>query len=237
VKASYLDEVGVQNDKGEAIGTTRDLVLDTRAGKVSYAIVGHGGTAGVGEKHFAVPFDVLKLQPKPGDPKKSVFVVVQDKAYFDNSPGFDKNTLPSEPDPNFYGKPGQPSKPVVKDAIEKVTGKADGPTLVRVKALFNMKVRNPQGEDLGRVYDMMIAAKDGSVAYTVVAYGGVARVGDKMFAVDWKNLAIKSLEGKPNDPVVVLEVAKGTFDSDPGFDKNNWPSGPDKRFGGAMKKQ
>jgi hypothetical protein len=55
---------GVRNAQNENIGTVSDLVID-RGGQVRAAIVSVGGFLGIGDKHVAVPWDDVQIQP-PG---------------------------------------------------------------------------------------------------------------------------------------------------------------------------
>jgi sporulation protein YlmC with PRC-barrel domain len=46
------------NTRGEELGTVRDFVTDSE-GRISFAIVSHGGFLGFGEKKVAVPYSAL----------------------------------------------------------------------------------------------------------------------------------------------------------------------------------
>jgi uncharacterized protein YrrD len=48
----------VKNTEGEKLGTVKDLVRDSQ-GKVSFAVVSHGGFLGFLGKKVAVPYSVL----------------------------------------------------------------------------------------------------------------------------------------------------------------------------------
>jgi sporulation protein YlmC with PRC-barrel domain len=56
------------------------------------------------------------------------------------------------------------------------------------KEVIGRKVVNPQGENLGKVEEIMIDAIPGRVAYAVLSFGGLLGVGDKLFAVPWNAL-------------------------------------------------
>ncbi|MDP3137793.1 MAG: PRC-barrel domain-containing protein, partial [Burkholderiaceae bacterium] len=51
----------VYNKDGEDLGDVKEIMLDMRSGRVSYAVLSFGGFMGMGDKLFAVPWDVLKL--------------------------------------------------------------------------------------------------------------------------------------------------------------------------------
>jgi sporulation protein YlmC with PRC-barrel domain len=93
-KASAFIGSGVENTKGEKLGTISDIVLDPEAGTIKYAALSYGGILGLGGKLFAVSWDALTLQP---DGK--TFVLNIDQALLESMPGFDKTSWPQQPDP------------------------------------------------------------------------------------------------------------------------------------------
>lgn len=60
-RTSKLVGIEVQTATGESVGKVEDLVLDS-SGRITHAIVAHGGTLGVGEKLTAVPWRVVAAQ-------------------------------------------------------------------------------------------------------------------------------------------------------------------------------
>ena len=85
-------------------------------------------------------------------------------------------------------------------------------------SLTGDKVFNLANEDLGKIEDLMIDVETGRVAYAVLSFGGILGMGDKLFAIPWSALRLDE-ERK----CFVLDVAKETLESAPGFDKDNWP--------------
>jgi sporulation protein YlmC with PRC-barrel domain len=51
----------VQNAEGKDIGKVDALLIDPKDGKVTHAVIGLGGLAGVGEKKVVVPWSQLKV--------------------------------------------------------------------------------------------------------------------------------------------------------------------------------
>lgn len=62
IRVSQLMGYNIQNSQGESVGEIKDIVLDTKSGKVKYAAVTYGGFLGVGNKMFAVPFDAFQVK-------------------------------------------------------------------------------------------------------------------------------------------------------------------------------
>ncbi len=101
----------VYNPQEENLGEIKEIMLDTRNGKVAYAVVSLGGFLGLGEKLFAVPWAALRL-----DTTHHRFVLDVDKKTLESAPGFDKDAWPDMADPefeqrvhSFYGT--QPTSP------------------------------------------------------------------------------------------------------------------------------
>ena len=82
-------------------------------------------------------------------------------------------------------------------------------------------VRNSAGEDLGKVDEIMIDIPSGRVAYAVLSFGGVLRMGNKLFAVPWSSLVVDE-----DEKCFILDVDQKTLESAPGFDKDDWPTWP-----------
>jgi sporulation protein YlmC with PRC-barrel domain len=71
------------------------------------------------------------------------------------------------------------------------------------KEVIGRKVINPQGENLGKVEEVMVDAIPGRVAYAVLSFGGFLGVGDKLFAVPWQ-----ALDWNPQQQAFVINADK-----------------------------
>jgi sporulation protein YlmC with PRC-barrel domain len=237
-KASALSSTRVYNPAGEDLGKITDLVMTSKDGKIVYAALSYGGVAGIGSKMFAVPWDALALFEKD---KNMYFVLNCDKAKLDNATGFKNEDWPTEPDRSFSqaAKPGEDkvetgarkAKDAIKDTAENIKeGAGVKREILRTSGVNGTKVKNENGEDLGKIYDLVFDTKKGQMSYAVLAYGGVAGVGSKWFAMDWSGFKLDSINLKPNERVLVCNVDKATLENAQGFDSNNWPHEPDQRF-------
>lgn len=95
----------VYNKNDDDLGDIKEIMLDVRSGRVSYAVLSFGGFLGMGEKLFAVPWEALKL-----DTENKRFVLDVAKDRLDQAPGFDKGHWPDMADATwqqgihaFYG--------------------------------------------------------------------------------------------------------------------------------------
>lgn len=102
----------VYNLKDEDLGDIKEIMLDMRTGRVSYAVLSFGGFLGMGEKLFAVPWNALTL-----DTENKRFTLNVEKDRLENAPGFDQDSWPNMADSSwaksihdYYG-----TKPYVDD--------------------------------------------------------------------------------------------------------------------------
>jgi sporulation protein YlmC with PRC-barrel domain len=83
----------VYNLKEEELGEIKEIMLDTRSGRVVYAVLSFGGFLGMGEKLFAVPWNALTL-----DPINKRFILNVEKDRLKTAPGFNKENWPNMAD-------------------------------------------------------------------------------------------------------------------------------------------
>ena len=99
MSAGTLVGNGVCNRNDEDLGDIKEIMLDMRSGKVSYAVLSFGGFLGVGDKLFAVPWDALTM-----DTERKRFVLNVEKDRLKDAPGFDKGKWPNMSDPAWAKK-------------------------------------------------------------------------------------------------------------------------------------
>jgi sporulation protein YlmC with PRC-barrel domain len=98
-------------------------------------------------------------------------------------------------------------------------GRGEYRRVLSAATLTGHRVRNPAGEDLGKVEEIMIDVPTGSVAYAVISFGGFLGIGDKLFAIPWRALTLN--EGNHE---FILNVDRRRLEDAPGFDRDNWPN-------------
>jgi len=91
--AATLIGNSVLNKEDVDLGDIKEIMLDMRNGRVSYAVLAFGGFFGMGEKLFAVPWEALKL-----DTENKRFVLDIAKDRLETAPGFDKSQWPNMAD-------------------------------------------------------------------------------------------------------------------------------------------
>lgn len=89
LSSSSLTGDTIVNLEGEKLGTVEDLMIDTADGNVMYAVLSRGGVMGVGNKLFAVPWQLLSV-----DTENERLVLDVEEDVLDSSPGFDHDNWP-----------------------------------------------------------------------------------------------------------------------------------------------
>src|SRR5688500_14308554 len=85
---------------------------------------------------------------------------------------------------NIFDKGARPTT-----ESEKAAGQSRVDRL-EAKAIIGCEIRNPQGEDLGKIDNLMVNLQKGEVEYAVVEFGAFLGLGGKLFAVPFKELKL-----------------------------------------------
>ena len=87
------------------------------------------------------------------------------------------------------------------------------PLPVSVMSILGKKVQSPNGDDLGRVVDVL-ADSGGRVRVAIVEFGGFLGVGDRKIAVDWPLLRFNP---DRSDPSLLLSVTREKLKAAPEY--------------------
>jgi hypothetical protein len=96
IAAKKVQGTPVTNPQGENLGEIEDVVIDKLDGNVRYAVLSFGGFLGMGDKLFALPWEVLEYNEGQG-----AYVINVDKETLQNAPGFDENDWPDMTDQSW----------------------------------------------------------------------------------------------------------------------------------------
>ncbi len=99
LSASTLAGNDVRNSSGEDLGKISEIMIDIPTGRVAYAVLSFGGFLGMGDRLFALPWSILKV-----DEDEKCFILDVDKQVLKNAPGFDKSNWPDMSDTTWGGK-------------------------------------------------------------------------------------------------------------------------------------
>jgi sporulation protein YlmC with PRC-barrel domain len=97
--------------------------------------------------------------------------------------------------------------------------------VLSASSIVSDSVRNPSGEPLGFIEDLMIDLRTGAVRYAVVSFGGFLGLGDKLFAVPFSALEVDTANER-----LVLDADRSELENAPGFDNDAWPDFGDPSF-------
>jgi len=93
LSASTITGDAVRNREGDKLGHLEEIVIDLDGGRVAYAVVASGGFLGLGDKYFAVPWDLLTV-----DTENEEMILDVAKDVLEKAPGFDKDNWPAMDD-------------------------------------------------------------------------------------------------------------------------------------------
>jgi len=102
-------------------------------------------------------------------------------------------------------------------------------TLLRGQFLFTYRVKSPQGEDIGKIEEVMIDMEVGRVAYAILSFGGFLGLGNKWVPVPWNALALQS-----NEKILVLSIEKEKIEKAPNFDPSTLPDLANRQWGAVI---
>jgi sporulation protein YlmC with PRC-barrel domain len=101
--------------------------------------------------------------------------------------------------------------------------------LLRSRTLFDYRVKSPQGEDLGKIEEVMIDMEIGRVAYAILSFGGFLGLGDKWVPVPWDAVALQ-----PHEKVLILKIEKDKLQKAPNFDRTTLPELANRQWGAVI---
>jgi sporulation protein YlmC with PRC-barrel domain len=96
LSSSSLTGDDVRNAQGEDLGNIKDIMIDTKTGRVEYYVLSFGGILVMGNKLFAVPPQALSI-----DHENECMICQIDQERLENAPGFDQDDWPNMADQSF----------------------------------------------------------------------------------------------------------------------------------------
>ena len=112
--------------------------------------------------------------------------------------------------------------------------------VVSASKIIGEAVVNRQNENLGKIHELVIDAKEGRVAYAVLSFGGFMGMGNKLFAMPWSAFEFAKPEERAfgyDEYKLMLNVDKKILEKAPGFDEDaKWPDFADRTWGSSIHK-
>ncbi|SEJ07843.1 PRC-barrel domain-containing protein [Paraburkholderia diazotrophica] len=94
-----------------------------------------------------------------------------------------------------------------------------GPDVMAAATLDGDKVLSADGDDIGKIKDIMLDVRSGRIGYAVLSSGGFLGIGDKLLAIPWSALTLDA-----DRECFLLDMPTESVKNAPGFDKDHWPS-------------
>lgn len=101
--------------------------------------------------------------------------------------------------------------------------------VVKTSEVIGVDVENNDEENLGTIQEIILDKVEGQVRYVVLSFGGIFGLGGKLFALPWK-----SLHFDEERDCFILDVDKEKLINAPSFDKENWPTFSDRKWGESI---
>lgn len=111
----------------------------------------------------------------------------------------------------------------------------NGSTSPIVKAseeVIGVNVENTNGDNLGKIREIMLDKHSGVVKFVVLDFGGFLGIGNKLFAMPWEIFSFDAARD-----CFVISVSKEKLESLEGFDKDNWPNMAEATWGHSLYQQ
>ncbi len=112
------------------------------------------------------------------------------------------------------------------DIVGSGSGDGPGPEVMAAATLDDTQVVSSDGEDVGKISDIMLDVRSGRIAYAVLSEGGFLGIGTTLHAIPWNALALDT-----DAKCFRVSIAAQQIKDDPGFDKDHWPSMADTTWG------
>jgi sporulation protein YlmC with PRC-barrel domain len=216
-RASTIIGSWVKSKEGDYLGRITDLMIDPQNGGMALVVLSHGGVLGIPMRFVAVPFHALTSSDE-----KHVYLLDMSKEKMAAAPSFAREHWPDvanrEWETDIYKYYGQtPQWGESNEPRAPIWGKAD-----RYDQIVGRSVKNQQGEELGKVRDLVIDSQ-GHVPLAILTHGGFWGMGGKLVAVSFSAL---NFDQKRKD--FLLNSTKEKLDSAPAFKMSDlshrkWP--------------
>ncbi|WP_321946248.1 PRC-barrel domain-containing protein [Paraburkholderia sp. J10-1] len=112
---------------------------------------------------------------------------------------------------------------------DRATTRGPGPDVMAASTLDSDRVLSSDGDEVGKVKEIMLDVESGRIAYMVMSSGGFLGIGDKLLAVPWNALTLDA-----SRKCFVIALNSERVKNAPGFDKGEWPSMADRTWASSV---
>jgi len=228
--------LGIENPQGENIGQVKDIMLDSNA-QINYVAVSYGGFMGMGETMYTVPINAFLFKRNSDSFYDDIKLVLNiNKEQLEGDKGFDTNNWPNLDDEGYrkdLDKRYYIDRSNTKDTrkmYKNYKGTMKGGYSVLGSKFIGVEIKNPQGENIGEVKDIILDS-NGLVRYVAVSYGGFMGMGKNIYTVPMDAFTFERDSNSFYDDIKLsLNIDKEQLKDHKGFDTNNWPNLDDEAY-------
>jgi len=202
-RASRVMHAKVKSPQGATLGYVYDVVLTPDLNAISYVAVSRGSVLGVGGTLHAIPWSALS------EGLNGTYVAPITEQQFKQSSGFRPAYWPSSADSAWMVRGTETSRQAAEDKAA-----IQARRFTRIKG---STVKASAGKSAGRVHDLVIVKDTGTIAYTIVSYGGIAGLGARFAAVPQNAVTLE-----PALHVARIDATPAAIHAN-SFTPNRWP--------------
>ncbi|MDY0281401.1 MAG: PRC-barrel domain-containing protein [Salinivirgaceae bacterium] len=226
----------IENPQGDNIGKVKDIMLDS-IGRINYVAVSYGGFMGMGDKMYTVPTDAFTFKRNSDSFYDDIKLVLNiNKEELEADKGFDTDNWPNLDDEGYrkdLDKRYYIDRSNMNDThkmYKKYNSTMKGGYSVLGSKFLGLEIKNPQGDNIGQVKDIILDST-GLVRYVAVSYGGFMGMGEKMYTVPMDAFTFtRDSDSFFDDVKLSLNISKEQLKDHKGFDTKNWPDLDDKAY-------
>ena len=108
-------------------------------------------------------------------------------------------------------------------------GEGAGLEVMAVSSLHDTNVTTSDGEDVGKIPEIMLDVRGARIAYAVLSNGGFLGMGDTLHAIPWSALTLDT-----DEKCFRVDITADSIKSEPGFDKDHWTAMADEAWGYSL---
>lgn len=212
ILATRMELYDVVNPEGEDLGQVQNFMIDPETGRIAFVVVAFGGFLGLTDKWIAIPLEVLRW-----DTERGYFIMDVPRSTLERAPGIDKDKWPEEFDLSWmeevytcfgcrpYWVAG------TRWVLRGAAGSAET-LIVSAAWLKGHHVENKNGEDIGKIYDLVIDLQSGYMTYAAVELTGYEEIKGRKIAVPIEAFTIES-----DGEAVYLELERENMEKAPEY--------------------
>ena len=192
LKSDDLIGTGILNTEGDSIGEIEDIMLNLDTQKVDCIVATFDKVA---DRLVVLPLQALEITAGGED---VTLKVAEDTVT--QAPNFRDDEWSKLADPDFCKQANDFWSQHLKNTETStgrtnlssqggISGKGQVRGLYRASELIGMTLMSSSGRDLAEISDIVIDSRDGTIAYSLVSYGGVLGMGRQLAAVPFSAIS------------------------------------------------